>query len=135
SPQPAMAFELPNSLELIITIASVIFAVGIIVYAIATVPRAIGRSGQKITRASATAVLPHFSQHRQMSKKQQRRLLEYITWSVKVILVLLPILLLVIPPSYGLGLSHTVVAITGVVFGMISLLLFLLQYLLARHWR
>ena len=136
SDPPPSSIELPGSLEIIITIVSVILALGIIVYALLAIPKAIGRGGQHLTRRSAKIAMPHLaSRQHSLSKKQRRRLYERVTWSIKLLLICIPLLLLMIPPAPALGLPHAVVASAGMLFGAASLVLFGIQYILVHHWR
>ena len=134
SPQP-QGFDLPTGIEIIIAIAAVIFALGVIVYAIVSVPRAIGRGGQRVTHKSAKAALPHITHHRPLSKKRKRRLLEQITWTIKAILAILPFVLLAIPPSPEIGLDHNVVVAAGLLLFAVTVVMFVIQFVLAKVWK
>ncbi len=133
-PQPR-GFDLPTGIEIIIAITAVIFAFGVIIYAIVSVPRSIGRSGQRVTHKSAKVTLPHVTNHRPLSKKQKRRLLEQITWTIKAILAVLPAALLAIPPSIELGLDHAIVVVTGLLLFAVTVVMFVIQFVLAKVWK
>ena len=128
--------SLPGFVEQIIVVASVIFAVAIILYAIVAVPRGIGRAGQRITRTSAQTVSTGVQRHRHqpMGKKHKRRLVSRFTWSFKYALAIIPLFLLIVPVDPSIGLEQAVVIVVGLVAGGFSLLWFTLQYSLARLW-
>lgn len=132
---PSIDISLPGPVESLILIAAVLFTLAITAYAIVAVPRSIGRSGQRITQASAKAAITYARPKSSMSRKRRRRLVERITWSIKLLALALPLALLAIPPSAALGLSHDIVFICGTALAACSLLLFAIQLMLAKLWR
>lgn len=135
NPESMMTFSLPSSVEIIIAVIAVVFSVGLCVYALLSVPSKIGRGGQRITAKSTAVIMPRIVEHKVVSKRQRRKLRDRINWTIKLLLVLAPIVLLLIPPDQSLGLSHSVVLMMGLIFSAASLGLFLSQLLLVKLWR
>lgn len=129
------SITMPSQLETIIVVLSVTFAIGLTIYALIALPKTVGKGGKKITEKTAKATLPHVAHKKKLSKKQKRRLIERITWTVKLLMVLLPALALLIPPAAELGLPHAVVAGAGLIFASVSLISFGLQFALVKLWR
>lgn len=131
----SLGFELPGAVEIIIIALSVGLAIAIVIYALVAVPRTIGYGGQSIVKKSTSFALPHISHHKKLSKKQQTRLSERITWSIKSLLVVVPAILLAVPPAPAIDMPRLVVVVAGLFFAGVSLLLFAVQFALARLWK
>lgn len=127
---------LPGPIEQLIIIASIVLAIGVMIYAIYAIPRTVGRVGRAVTRGSAQKVATRVEHRHQqpMSKKRQRHLLSRLTWTFKYALATIPALLLFIPVDPSVGLNQDVVIVAGLVMFGFSLLWFTLQATLARAW-
>lgn len=124
---------LPQPLQIIIMVSAIIFSVGVCLYAIYAIPRTIGRAGKKATSAGTNTTLSHVAyHHKPLSSARKKRLYEYISWSIKLIMLLLPTLLLFIPPKSGGIIPHDVSLLVGAVLSGIALMWFALQYLIAK---
>lgn len=133
--QPAIDMSLPAPLEIALVVAAVVFTLGVTMYALIAVPRTIGRAGKTLTQQSAAAAIPRLTHHRAISVTRRKALTEYITWAIKLIFVGLPLLALFIPTAASVGLSHIVVMYCGLFFGGWSLLMFSIQYCIAKLGR
>lgn len=138
-PRPERVVEardpLPEPVMMVMFGAAILFAVGIIIYAIISVPRAVGRGGQRVTQSVARQAVPVITHHQKITKKRERTLTERITWTIKAIAIIIPLILLAIPPGEIIELDHTVAAVFGAVVGLGSIAAFSLQLLLAKVWR
>lgn len=132
TPVQPIATEIPGPLAMIFMVLAVVFAISVSVYAVVAVPRTIGRSGQKVTKVSAQVVLPRITHHRKISKKRQKTLLERITWSIKLVVITIPVIALLLPVPAELGLERDVVVGFGLYCAVVSLLWFGLQFIFAR---
>lgn len=132
TPVEPISADIPGPVAVIIMVLAVVFTITLIIYATIAVPRTIGHSGQKVTKVSAQVVLPHVTHRRKITKKQKKRLLERITWSIKLVLVAIPLVALLLPVSTDLGLERDVVIGFGLFCAAVSMLWFGLQFIYAR---
>ena len=126
---------LPGPVQLAILLASIAFSVGIALYAIISVPRAVGRIGQKVTRKAAAKAVPTLTSHKKISKKRQQHLIERITWGIKAAAVILPAIVLAIPPHQSINLDHDASIVFGGLIALLAASSFVVQFLLAKIWR
>ncbi len=130
---PAASLSVPEPIAVLFSVLAVIFAVGLTIYVIVSIPRVVGRTGKTVTTKSAQVILPHITHHKKVSEKRQKRLMERITWSMKIGLALLPLLALVIPLSSDvLELSREVVSGVAIFCASATLLWFGAQFTVVR---
>lgn len=132
TPVQPLATDIPGPIATIFMVLAVAFAISVTIYAVVAVPRTIGRSGQKVTQVSAQVVLPRLTHHRKITKKRQKTLLERISWSIKLVLLAIPVIALLAPVSAELGLEREVVVGFGLYCALMSVLWFGLQFIFAR---
>lgn len=134
---PAYTSTLPPVIQTIFLILAVVFTLGVIIYAIVSVPRAIGRAGSKVTHQAAEIAVKQIThtQHKPLTKTQEKTFIERITWSVKLAAVLLPMAALLIPSAPGLGLTRDVILAFGGFCAAITLVWFTVQYCIAKFAR
>lgn len=132
--QPTPPIDLPGFLDIILIVISIIFTLAITIYIIVTIPKAIGRTGQKVTHTTAAIATTHIVaiQHKVPTAKQKKSLLEHITWSIKLLLLTLPLLLLFIPSSMTYELPREHLLFFGAFCALMSLLWFGAQYTIAK---
>lgn len=123
----------PVVVGLVVLIAAAVMAACIVV--LLRLPRDIGNAGKKLTQASAQAVTPVFTHHKNLSKKKQRELTFRITRAVKLAFILLPLGGLALTYFAALDLPYALIMIVGVFCAGASLLWFGLQYSLAWIWK
>lgn len=125
--------DFPPFIQIIIAGAAIIFTLAITLYAIYMVPRSIGKAGKKLTQTSAHVVTTRIKHHHKpLSAPRRKRIYEYLTWSVKTLLLIVPCLLLLLPAQYTLPIPHEAILIIGVFCAGMSLLWFGLQYIISR---
>lgn len=133
--EPVDPIVLPEFVEQLVIIGSIVFAIVIIVYAMIAVPRGIGRVGHAITKSTATKVAPKLHHHAQpVSKKRERRYISRFIWALKYTAATIPAALLFVPVDPSLGMEQNVVIVAGLIVYASSLLWFTLQATLARLW-
>jgi hypothetical protein len=132
-PVAAAPVALPAFVEIGFIVLAVVFSVGITVYALYAVPRTVGKYGKKTVTKTATSTLPVITHHKPISKKQERQLLQRLTWGVKALFVLAPLLINLFPLHESLELSRSVVVAVAVVLAIWSTALFTLQFVVSRH--
>lgn len=125
---------MPGPVQTTLLILSILFSIGIVIYAVLSVPKTIGRSGQKLTQSVAKRSVPIFTKHKPITKQRQRKLVERMTWLVKAVAIFIPLVLLVIPPGAIIDIDHAVAIAIGILLASGSLLVFCLQYLLVKVW-
>lgn len=129
---PVQSIELPAGLQIAAMIGAIIFMIAIIMYAIYAVPRSVGRLGKSVTQKSATATVQHMTHHHQpLTEVEKKRAYEYLTWGVKIVLVVIPFALSSIPTHQSLTISHSVVVVVSLFCFSVSFLWFFLQYVIA----
>lgn len=135
SAETTSATTIPQPIEVGIIVTSIFFAVVISIYALISVPRAIGARGKKATNVVATKIAPVITRHKVLPKKQQKKLIEYLGWSIKITLAIIPFLLVLIPVDTTLELTREVTISAAILLFSATLAWFVCQYLLARLWK
>lgn len=130
----ATAINMPPFVQVIIASLAIIFTLAILVYAIYMIPRSIGKAGKTITQKSAQVTVSHITHrhHKPLTKRERKRLFEYATWSVKLLLLLIPCILLLLPADAKLTIPHEVILLFGAFCAGMSLVWFGLQYTISR---
>lgn len=128
TPTPTTGFALPSFVEIIIMIVAVVFALALTIYAMYLIPKSIGKTGQRITQKSATAVIPLITHKRKLSNKKRAKLQLQVSWSLKLALVLLPAFISLVVQPHRLQLDHTVFLAMGLAMMAWSLVLFGIQF-------
>ncbi len=133
TPTPSKIIDLPPIVQQLLLIGAVILSLSVIIYAFIAIPRAVGKAGRTVTHEAAKVVVRQVEhvQSRPLTKHQQKSLIERFTWSIKLLLVILPPLLLLLPVTLRYGLTHEHVLILGAFTASVSLLWFGIQYLIA----
>ena len=103
------------------------------IYLLVKLPSQIGKKGQRLTHATATNVLPAVHR-RPLGKKQKKRMIDRITWWVKALLVIVPLIGLVFA-SLDTGMSQAVIMTVGVICAIWSSLCFTTQFIIAKIHR
>lgn len=117
----------------ILAIAASLLIVTMSIYLLIKLPSQIGKKGQQLTKATATGVLPVVRRH-PLNKKQRKRLIDRITWWVKIVFILLPIAGLLFASS-DTGMSKTVIMIIGALCAFWTSFCFLVQFVIAKLYR
>lgn len=126
---------LPDTVQLLLIIGAVIFSLLVTVYAVYLVPKTIGRSGKTITKAGAKAATDQLAKAKPLSKVAKQRLNIQITWGLKLLLIVLPLMALFIPVSDLIDLSDLQVMIVGLMLAAISFGWFALQATLSLAYK
>ncbi len=103
------------------------------IYALIRLPVTVGKKGSKLTHKTATVIAPTIAP-KKLTKKQRTALIERITWWVKLVLILVPLIALLFASSET-GLSNGVILVIGGFCAVWSGFCFLLQYLLGKALR
>lgn len=128
----AAEVSLPPFLQAIMVVAAVIFSVAVMVYALVSIPKAIGRTGSKVTHETAKVAVQQITHRKKLTEKQKKTFMERITWSVKLLIALVPLLLLLIPTTPQFDMSQEHILIAGVFCASMTILWFGVQFLIAR---
>lgn len=132
---PAAEIAMPGWLQITLVVAAVLFTIAVTIYAIVAVPRTVGRIGKTVVQRSAKVAIPHLTHHRPVTAARRKTLVERITWSIKLVFVFIPLIALLVPTPPSVGLEHRIVLACGLFFGSWSLLMFGIQYVIARAGR
>lgn len=124
--------DVPEPIAILFMVLALIFSIGISLYVVIAMPRSIAQTGRKITHKSAQIIAPRITHKKHISKKREKKLIEQITWSVKTILVIIPIMALVIPPADMIGLSHKIVISVGLFCAATTTIWFSLEFAIAK---
>lgn len=131
----AASVTVPDPIGVLFMILAVVFAVSVTVYALVAVPRAVARTGQRATHTMAIKIAPRVVHQKKMTKKRQKTIIERLTWSIKLVLIMIPVLALMIPVAASLGLDQSVVIGFGVFCAAATTLWFGLQFITAKIGR
>lgn len=123
---------LSSGVEIALIIFAVAFAIGIMAYVILFVPRKFGRGGNVVTKKSAEKIIPVITNHKKITKEERRTLISQISWSIKALLVFIPVFLLFIAVPESLRLTQEQFIIAGLAVAVGSMLLFLAQFALSK---
>lgn len=132
----AVSPSLPFGFQLVLGTLALLFSIAVVIYAIYAVPRTIGKAGKSLTQKSAEITVNHVKfHHKPLTKAARKRLFEYLTWTVKLLLIVLPCVLLFLPTHNGVAIPHEVVLAFGAFCAGMSLVWFTIQYLISRFAR
>lgn len=127
----AVDISMPSYVEIALVIVSIIFAIGVILYAVYAVPRAISKSGHAAINKAAKIAVQRTTHHQSVKPKRRQLLTARYVWILKSLAVFIPLALLLIPPASSLNLSHQVVAVAGIFLAGLSTVSFFMQILIA----
>jgi hypothetical protein len=125
---------IPEWLGVIIGAVVVVLGVIMTIYALYTLPRAIGRGGKTVTTKSATYVSHHIPHQKPLPPRKQKQFEWHMTWLIKAVLCIVPAGIVMIPFDLPQSLPHHIVTLTGIIAAACTMLWFLLQYCFARVW-
>lgn len=128
---PAVDISLPPFVEMAIVVLSIIFAVVVVIYAIYMVPRTISRTGHSTVTKAASFAVKQTTQQQKIKPRQRQLLTTRYIWLLKLIAILIPLALLVVPTSSEVGLTHDLVIISAVFLAAVSTVCFTLQISIA----
>lgn len=116
----------PSAAAMIIGIVVTILCLGVVLYSLYTLPRSIGKVGAKITHAAADSVLPVLTHRRKITKKLRRKLTLRTITTIKFLLLIAPVLIVFIVPSFS-ALSKDIVTFTTAFLAAWAFVYFLVQ--------
>lgn len=122
----------------LIFIIIAIIAVGVIivtVLAFGRLPRAVGQTGQKLTRSAAEYAIPIVTHHAKIPEKKRRALTARIVFDIKLAVLTLPLIVLLIVPLPETTVAPQVLVLVAALAAGWSLFLFCLQAMLARVFK
>ncbi len=123
-----------NPLTISVMAIIVVVSIATAIYAIIKLPSMIGKTGARVTRVGAHAIIPTLTQHKPVSKRRRLMLTFRIIESMKFIGSLLPLLFVVCLPT-TLTLSRDLVVIVAVVLTLWPIGYFGLQFLIVRLFK
>lgn len=129
-PQP----DIPQGIAIAVGIIVTIICCGIMVYALYIMPKAIGKTGAKLTQSTAKIIVPAITQNQKVSKKQKKLLTFQISAGLKIILAVLPVLVAYIIPDFT-ALHKDIVLATALIFSALALFNFGLQITIAKAYQ
>lgn len=123
--------SLPPAVQAIIVAVSVAFAIGISLYAIYMVPRAVSRVSHKSIEKVATATVVRTTRHQTIKPKQRQVLITRYIWLIKYLAIALPIVLAWLPIYHRVGIEHQIIIIVAGFLASLSLVGLGLQLLVS----
>lgn len=112
---------MPPWAQAVVVALAVIFAIGVTVYAIYMMPVAISRASQATVKKAATVTVNHQTRHQKIKPQQKQRLQLRYLWVIKLLAILLPPSLSLLPTHYSLNLDHAVAIVTALFLASLSL--------------
>lgn len=122
---------IPQSVQVIIVVVSILFAVIVSLYALYLVPRAVSRVGHKSVQKVATITVEQTTRHHAIKPKQKQRLATRYTWLIKLLAAALPLAAAMLPIYQNISIEHHLVAIVAAFLASLSLICLGLQLLIA----
>lgn len=123
--------SIPPFIQVIIGVLSVVFAIGVSLYAIYIVPRSVGRTSHKSVKKIATITVKQTTRHQPVKPKQKQRLITRYMWLLKFLALILPLALSLLPIYEAIGIEHHLVVIVAIFLAALSLVGLGLQLLIA----
>lgn len=123
---------LPNWLAPVIVGGITLIVMVVTVITLARLPRAVGKTGQKLTRTAAEHVVPVVTHHAKLPEKKRRALTARIVFDIKLAVVALPVIILLIVPIPETAIPSQAITFVVALAAGWSLLLFCLQVVFAR---
>lgn len=129
-PQPEMQFSLPSPLAVIIAAIITLVIIIATIYVLAKLPRAIGKTGARVTRTTSDALTPLVTNHKPVTPKQRRVISYRLGIAIKMGLVVVPLAVSLLPYP-AVPLEYRAVAAMAIIMASFSAGYFALQYLTA----
>lgn len=127
--------NIPSGLAMIIAVLITFVVLIVTIVIIWRLPRQIAVTGSKITKNTAKRTVPLIYKHKKLPEKQRKKLIERLTWSVKLLLVALPVILTLFSDSINLETSYDIAVTIGLFLAVSSIVWFGAQYISARSLR
>lgn len=127
-----LSVELPGFVEIIVMAIALVFAISITIYAIYLIPNTVGKAGKKITQESAKMAVPVLTRHHKISKQKRAKLQFRITWLIKLLLVIAPLIIALCVQPSATGLERPVYLAVSIVITVFSALPFSIQFAIAK---
>lgn len=127
----SLDLAIPESLQIIIVVVSILFAVIVSLYALYLVPRAVSRAGHNSVQKVATITVEQTTRHHKIKPRQKQRLAARYTWLFKFLATALPLAAAMLPIYQTINIEHHLVAIVAAFLASLSLACFGLQLLIA----
>jgi hypothetical protein len=124
--------NIPSGLAMIIAVVITFLVLIITIVIIWRLPRQVAVTGSKITKSTAKRTVPLIYKHKKLPEKQRKKLIERLTWSVKLLLVALPVILTLFSDSINLETSYDIAVTIGLFLAVSSIVWFGAQYISAR---
>lgn len=115
----------------LIAIAATLLVMIATIVVVARLPKKIGRQGAKVTHATAHKLVPAVTRHQPLSKKQRRIISYRLTLTIKLALVIAPLLMLGFAAPIS-TLTLNIIWAVGLFCASCSIIYFIIQQLIAR---
>lgn len=112
SPAAPMAPTPASPVTMLIGGIITLLCLGIVAYVIYTMPRAVGKSGAKITHKTAATVVPVITRHKKIPKKLMKRLTFNTILCLKLFAIIVPAIVATAIPSSPILDSSVVLIVT-----------------------
>lgn len=119
------------ALAVIIAVAMVVFAV----ISIASLPKMIGTTGQKVTHRAAEHITPIIVHHQKVSPKKRRMLTARVVFDLKLAATTIPVIVVLVGPRTNALIPHDALLLLSALAAGWTLLLFCSQVIVARALR
>lgn len=114
----------------IIAIAATLLVMIATTVIVARLPKKIGRQSAKVTHAAAHKLVPTITHHKPISKKQRRIISYRLTLTIKLILIIVPLLALSFASPIS-NLTLNIIWAVGLFCASCSIVYFIIQQILA----
>lgn len=121
--------------SVVITILAVLLAIifiSVLVYSLLKLPSSIGRSGQKITKATARTFVSKVTNNKPVSYTQKSHMKKRSVFYIKLFLIILPLIIILLSYWINLSLDYSLAVLTTAFLATIALILLIIENILAK---
>lgn len=130
TPTPDISFSLPPMAGIILTGLVTFVVIAGTLYTFFMLPKAVGKTGARVTRSTSNAITPIVTRHKPLAPKQRKQINYRVTIVLKFILVLFPFFASLIPQPH-VPLDYRAIVVVATILASFSFVYFVLQYLAA----
>lgn len=121
--------ELSPSIGVSIAVIAMLLILALTIYSIYVLSISVGKTGQKVTKSVAKSLTPIASRNHKLSVKKTRELEFRLSWLVKLVLAVIPVIFVLFSRLVDLPVSYDIAVIIGAAGAGLTMILFGFQYL------
>jgi len=119
APQIIASTPTPPPLSPAVGTVLIIATAALLVFTVITLirlPKAVGKTGAKITQTTSAALLPTLTRHKKLSKQRRITLSYHVTLFIKLVITFLPLVILFLAPAIAALPQNVILAVATFCF-------------------